>query len=669
MSELMRTLPASWYCSPPLYQLERRAVFLKSWYLVGPVTRFCDIGAKERPLKHHVTPTGLVFATLSDEAPSFHEYFPDLEPLLQRVNFTKLPYRHSIKYEGRFNWKTMYLIPLPRIRKHIADPEKPDDGLFLYFFPNCTLNVYGGGMSSFRVCPTDDPNVTRMEFDYYHMESGEKFDEYFKFVRQVAMEDYELCEKAQNNLTKGIYSEGILNPEKESGVSCEHGGQHSFIMAIEEPYPALPPALSALVLVLLLAGLAFLLQSLSKPLFRGYKSLRVAKPTETELDPVPEGNENIVCKESDFPHDWWTGSEVFELERRAIVSKRWLYLVHRNRFTKPGDYHSFEVAGIPIFLVLGKDGVVRAFHNVCRHRAYTVTRKECGSSMILGCRYHGWSYNTKGQLIKAPHFDNVPGFDKAQNSLFSIHITTTPAGFIFVNLDASPTIMPLQTRSLDFFAGRHGIGRQSTWLGGQTVEGQFNWKIGCKFINHTELETEFSQPRYKALLLSLFNSSPMRSEDVRVFPFTTIHTVRGGVLWYSLSFIPISKSSTSVRIDLYTHKAMGSPTPSPTAERLFNKLSNSIRELETQFESLSETVAYVIPTQPNPSFKHQSYQQRPDTQLKILEAIKSHAKVEKQLGTEIFPATRRPRTNARFEQAEQSQLSLFYTTSFTVLLK
>ena len=106
--------------------------------------------------------------------------------------------------------------------QHIADPDKPDDGLFLYFFPNCTLNVYGGGMSSFRVCPTDDPNVTRMEFDYYHMETGDKFEEYFKFVRQVAMEDYELCEKAQDNLTRGIYSEGILNPEKENGVSCKY---------------------------------------------------------------------------------------------------------------------------------------------------------------------------------------------------------------------------------------------------------------------------------------------------------------------------------------------------------------------------------------------------------------------------------------------------------------
>ena len=76
-------------------------------------------------------------------------------------------------------------------------------------------------MSCFRVCPTETPGVTRMEFDYYHLKSGEEFNQYFKFVRQVAMEDFELCEKAQENLEKGIYVEGILNPEKETGVACE----------------------------------------------------------------------------------------------------------------------------------------------------------------------------------------------------------------------------------------------------------------------------------------------------------------------------------------------------------------------------------------------------------------------------------------------------------------
>ncbi len=74
-------------------------------------------------------------------------------------------------------------------------------------------------MSSFRVCPTSDPSVTRMEFDYYNRKDGDEFEEYFKFVRKVALEDYELCEKAQSNLEKGVYCQGVLNPVKEIGVS------------------------------------------------------------------------------------------------------------------------------------------------------------------------------------------------------------------------------------------------------------------------------------------------------------------------------------------------------------------------------------------------------------------------------------------------------------------
>ena len=194
-----------------------------------------------------MTLTGLLFTTISDAAPTFDEFFPDLEDTLKSVDFTQRPYRRSIDYPGKFNWKTMvdgyqeclhcqYTHPSFSVLypptfynvinhtnwcRHIADPKKPDDGLFLFFFPNCTLNVYGGGMSSFRVCPTSDPGVTRMEFDYYHMETGDAFEKYYQFVRQVALEDFELCERAQENLEKGIYCEGILNPVKESGVACK----------------------------------------------------------------------------------------------------------------------------------------------------------------------------------------------------------------------------------------------------------------------------------------------------------------------------------------------------------------------------------------------------------------------------------------------------------------
>lgn len=271
MSTLPRTLPASWYCSPPLLELEKRAVFDKAWYLLGPIIKFStkevvDYEFASRSLKvkriqnnvevldesgrerrSHVTRTGLVFTTITDDAPAFDDFFPGLEDLLERVDFTQRPYRRSIKYEGHFNWKTMvdgyqeclhcafthpsfsvlYPPTFYEVRnhtnwcQHFADAGKPDDGLFLYFLPITVLNVYGGGMSLFRVCPTDDPSTTRMEFDYYNTVEGDEFEEYYKFVRQVALEDYELCEKAQHNLERGVYAEGVLNPNKENGVACE----------------------------------------------------------------------------------------------------------------------------------------------------------------------------------------------------------------------------------------------------------------------------------------------------------------------------------------------------------------------------------------------------------------------------------------------------------------
>jgi Ring hydroxylating alpha subunit (catalytic domain) len=245
--------------------------------LLGPVTRFEIVGGKVdyeiagvkiyvqrlsreprdikvfaddgQELTSHLTPSGLLFSTISDKAGTFEEFFPELEPLLQKVDFSKLPYRKTIRYEGPFNWKTMvdgyqeclhcqythpsFSVHYPpafyqitnhsNFSQHLANPAKysPDDGLFLFFFPICTLSVYGGGMHSFRVCPTENPGITRMEFDYYHIDAGEIFDKYLAFTRQVSMEDYELCEKAQKNLEIGIYDTGILNPVKETGVACK----------------------------------------------------------------------------------------------------------------------------------------------------------------------------------------------------------------------------------------------------------------------------------------------------------------------------------------------------------------------------------------------------------------------------------------------------------------
>jgi hypothetical protein len=74
-------------------------------------------------IRSHLTPSGLLFATLSPDTPSFEEFFVGLEDLTNKVDFTKLPHRRSISYEGRFNWKTMYASSIP-FWPHVSSKKK-----------------------------------------------------------------------------------------------------------------------------------------------------------------------------------------------------------------------------------------------------------------------------------------------------------------------------------------------------------------------------------------------------------------------------------------------------------------------------------------------------------------------------------------------------------------
>lgn len=153
----------------------------------------------------------------------------------------------------------------------------------------------------------------------------------------------------------------------------------------------------------------------------------------------------------------------------------WLHVAHASSFSKPGSYHSINTAaGYPIILIRGKDSVIRAFHNVCRHRAYTVALKPSGTSLVMGCRYHGWSYDTRGKLIKAPKFDDVPGFDKEGNSLFEVKCFTDSNGIVFINLDSQSHHHERSAPedSIEGFLSQR-IAVIESW----TVQALFNWKL------------------------------------------------------------------------------------------------------------------------------------------------------------------------------------------------
>lgn len=182
--------------------------------------------------------------------------------------------------------------------------------------------------------------------------------------------------------------------------------------------------------------------------------------------------------------------------------------MHSSRFNKPGDYFKLEIAGFPFILIMGKDRTVNGFHNVCRHRAYPIVKKEFGSSTVLGnkpffitlqslrnsdsgagCRYHGWSYDTSGNLIKAPGFENITNFDKSANGLFKVMTYTTRQGLIFVNFDARPDCTPFN----DFYKGLEDELDEMKFSNFEYVEsfeldGEFNWKTLSEYRRLTSGE-------------------------------------------------------------------------------------------------------------------------------------------------------------------------------------
>ena len=112
-----------------------------------------------------------------------------------------------------------------------------------------------------------------------------------------------------------------------------------------------------------------------------------------------------------LPARYYVGDEVLAMEQRAVFARSWQPLAHQDQLAEPGDHVVGEIAGVPVILVRGRDGVLRAFPNVCRHRAGPLALCNGKGAHSLQCKYHGWTYTLDGQLRSAPEMKDVPDFD------------------------------------------------------------------------------------------------------------------------------------------------------------------------------------------------------------------------------------------------------------------
>lgn len=131
-----------------------------------------------------------------------------------------------------------------------------------------------------------------------------------------------------------------------------------------------------------------------------------------------------------LPARFYRDPDIAAREREAVFGSSWQLVTHLDRLREPGQALATTLAGWPLLLVRGDDGVLRAFHNACRHRAGPLLWDgEATRCQTLRCRYHGWQYGLDGRLLRTPDF----GGDAGADGLFPVTVDTWRS-LVFVHI-------------------------------------------------------------------------------------------------------------------------------------------------------------------------------------------------------------------------------------------
>lgn len=225
-----------------------------------------------------------------------------------------------------------------------------------------------------------------------------------------------------------------------------------------------------------------------------------------------------------------TSPEIYEQERTQVFGRMWLKVGRVEEIPNPGDYKikRLDVANTAAILSRGKDGVVRAFHNICPHRGNKIL-PETGNETFgrarghsLTCRFHGWVFDSSGPLRMLPREDRFP--EKMDHNCFgmrAIHCDIWE-GFIFINLADTPE------QSLADYLG--GIGRhfagfpygEATYARRYSTVLDCNWKIALYAFSegyHVETIHAATFPKLAVLVHTEFKTfGPHSSSAIYVPP-------------------------------------------------------------------------------------------------------------------------------------------------------
>ena len=167
--------------------------------------------------------------------------------------------------------------------------------------------------------------------------------------------------------------------------------------------------------------------------------------TQQDYQRIADGYDQNPAAAMSLKAEAYTDPAWFALEQNAIFAKSWQWVCHVEKVREPGQYVTATIAGRSIVVLRDREGVLRAFYNVCKHRAHELLEGE-GTANHIMCPYHAWVYRLDGGLHRAPHTESLVGFNKDEICLDAVQVEAF-CGFIYVNLDSNAA--PLAEQSGD----------------------------------------------------------------------------------------------------------------------------------------------------------------------------------------------------------------------------
>jgi choline monooxygenase len=211
-------------------------------------------------------------------------------------------------------------------------------------------------------------------------------------------------------------------------------------------------------------------------------------------------------------------------DRAAVFARSWQLVAHADLVRAPGDHEVAEIAGVPLVIVRGDDGRLRALHNVCRHRAGPLATCDGRAAQALICQYHGWTYALDGQLRGAPEMGRAEDFDPAGIRLPQARVAEWQ-GLVFAALDEA---------ALPFKEFVDGIDARLAAAGHRLANYRFHRRVGydidCDWKVYVDNYLEgYHVPRVHPGLNALL--------DYRSYTTTTAR-------WHSLQASPLDSAPT-----------------------------------------------------------------------------------------------------------------------------